>query len=53
MPHAFGGATDTGRVVAYIEIDEIDLGARWVGRGLARPWYGRSSNFCSRPLAQR
>ena len=51
--HPTGRRDRYGRVVAYIEIDGVDLGARLIERGLARPWYGRSSNFCSRPLARR
>jgi endonuclease YncB( thermonuclease family) len=39
-----------GRVVAYIEIDGVDLGARLIEQRLARPWHGRSSNFCALPL---
>jgi endonuclease YncB( thermonuclease family) len=40
----------SGRVVAYIAIDGVDLGARLIEQRLARPWPGRSSNFCALPL---
>jgi endonuclease YncB( thermonuclease family) len=49
--HPTGRRDRYGRVVAYIEIDGVDLGARLIEQGLARPWYGRSSNFCARPLS--
>lgn len=48
--HPTGRRDRYGRVVAYIEIDGVDLGARLIERGLARPWYGRSSNYCTQPL---
>lgn len=51
--HPTGRRDRYGRVVAYIEIDGVDLGARLIERGLARPWYGRSSNYCVRPLVAR
>jgi micrococcal nuclease len=49
--HPTGRRDRYGRVVAYIEIDGVDLGARLIERGLARPWYGRSSDYCARPIA--
>jgi micrococcal nuclease len=48
--HPIGRRDRYGRVVAYIEIDGVDLGARLIERGLARAWYGRSSDYCARPL---
>lgn len=36
-----------GRVVARIELDGRDLGDTLIARGLARPWRGRSSDFCA------
>lgn len=36
-----------GRVVARIEIDGVDLGERLMARGLAQPWRGAKSDFCS------
>ena len=39
--------TATGRVVARIEIDGVDLGERLIARGLAQPWRGRKADFCS------
>jgi endonuclease YncB( thermonuclease family) len=48
--HPIGRRDRYGRVVAYIEIDGVDLGAQLIERGLARAWYGRSSDFCTRPL---
>lgn len=50
IAHPTGRRDRYGRVVAYIEIDGVDLGARLIDRGLARPWYGRSSDYCARPL---
>ena len=42
------GRRDTfGRVVAYIRIDGVDLGADFIERGLAKPWRGRRADFCS------
>lgn len=35
------------RNLARIEVDGRDLGALLIARGLARPWRGRSSNFCN------
>lgn len=36
-----------GRIVARIEIDGVDLGEHLQAMRLARPWRGRSSNFCN------
>jgi micrococcal nuclease len=36
-----------GRTLARILVDGRDLGDLLIARGLARPWQGRSSNFCS------
>ncbi len=36
-----------GRVVARIELDGRDLGEALIAQRLARPWRGRSSNFCA------
>jgi len=38
-----------GRNLARIEIDGRDLGEALIAAGLARPWRGRSSNFCLNP----
>jgi micrococcal nuclease len=38
-----------GRVVARVEIDGADLGERLIALGLAKPWQGRKSDFCSAP----
>ncbi len=40
------------RNLARIEIDGRDLGETLIARGLARPWRGRSSDFCDgQPIA--
>lgn len=52
-------AVETGRRDRYdrnlarIEIDGRDLGETLIAQGLARPWRGRSSNFCETPTASR
>jgi len=41
------------RNLARIEVDGRDLGETLIAQGLARPWRGRSSNFCLEPTASR
>jgi endonuclease YncB( thermonuclease family) len=36
-----------GRIVAFVQIDGIDLGERRMARALAQPWRGRKADFCS------
>lgn len=39
------------RNLARIEVDGRDVGEALIAQGLARPWRGRSSNYCDGPIA--